>query len=72
MVSEDIQISLKKTIPNWVAETNSDDDRDIKNDPLEQEKTFGFSSLIQGIAEAYKQRTGSQEYFDLKIPVTTK
>lgn len=69
-VTENIQISLKKIIPAWVLEINSDDDRDIKNDPLEQRKTFGFSSLISGISEAYKQKTGGDEYFNLKIPVT--
>jgi len=70
LVSEDIQFSLKKTIPYWVKEINSDDDRGIKNDSLEQAKTFGFSSLVIGISEAYKQKTGGEEYFKIKIPVS--
>jgi hypothetical protein len=69
LVSEDIQFSLKKTIPSWVTEINSDDDRSIKNDSLEQNKTFGFTSLINGISEAYKQKSGGNEYFKIKIPV---
>ncbi len=69
LLSDDVQLSLKKNIPNWVSNINSNDDRDIKTDPLEQTKTFGFSSLVIGVSEAYQQKTGGFEYFQIKIPV---
>lgn len=71
MVSEDLHFSLKKKIPAWVAAKSSDDDRRIKNDSLEQTKTFGFFHLIMGISEAYQQKTDGNEYFSLTIPVKT-
>ena len=69
MVSEDLQISLQKKIPAWVKSRSSNDDQEIKNDSLEQTKTFGFYHLIEGISEAYLQKTGGSEYFNLTIPV---
>jgi len=69
LLSEDLQFSLKKNIPTWVSVVNSNDDRGIKIDSLEKTKTFGFSSLVIGVSEAYKQKTGGNEYFKIKIPV---
>lgn len=72
MISEDLKLSLQKKIPRWVDEINSDDDRAIKADTIEQTKTFGFSHLVKGISDAYKQRTGNEEYFNIKIQVINK
>lgn len=70
LVSENLNFSLQKRIPNWVEKANSDDDRDIKSDSLEQTKTFSFGHLVSGISEAYEQQGGSNKYFNITIPVT--
>lgn len=69
MVSEDLKFTLKKKIPTWVRSAHSNDDRQIRNDSLEQTKTFGFGHLVEGISRAYKQQSGNDEYFNISIPV---
>jgi len=70
LVSENLNFALRKKIPDWVKRANSDDDREIQSDSLEQTKTFSFGHLISGISEAYEQQSGSNEYFKITIPVT--
>jgi len=70
LVSENLNFSLKKRIPQWVEKANSDDDREIQSDSLEQTKTFSFGHLVSGISEAYEQQSGNNEYFKITIPVT--
>ncbi|WP_041250122.1 hypothetical protein [Christiangramia forsetii] len=70
LVSENLNFSLQKRIPHWVEKANSDDDREIKSDSLEQTKTFSFGHLVSGISEAYEQQSGSNKYFNITIPVT--
>ena len=70
LVSENLNFSLQKRIPQWVEKVNSDDDREIKSDSLEQTKTFSFGHLVSGISEAYEQQSGSNKYFNITIPVT--
>lgn len=70
LVSENLNFALRKKIPDWVKKANSDDDREIQFDSLEQTKTFSFGHLISGISEAYEQQGGSNEYFNITIPVT--
>ena len=70
LVSENLNFALRKKIPDWVKKANSDDDREIQSDSLEQTKTFSFGHLISGISEAYEQQGGSNEYFNITIPVT--
>ena len=69
MVSEDLKFALKKRIPDWIKRANSDDDRQIRNDNLEQTKTFGFGHLVEGVSKAYIQQNGNDEYFIINIPV---
>lgn len=47
----DLEISLQRTLPKWVEETNSMDDRNQTETELN--KTFGFNYLIKGVSEAY-------------------
>ncbi|MGY5846618.1 hypothetical protein ACW6QP_04300 [Salegentibacter sp. HM20] len=68
-ISEDLVLALKKKIPAWVQQAHSADDRGIKNDSLEQSKTFGFGSLVEGVSRAYRQKAGNDEYFKIRIPV---
>jgi len=69
MVSEDLKIALKKRIPDWIKTAHSNNDQKIRNDSLEQTKTFGFGHLVEGVSRAYEQQGGNDEYFKLTIPI---
>ncbi len=47
---QDLRLSLRKETPSWVAKGSNTDDVNIM-DQLDQ--TFGFSYLVQGVADAY-------------------
>jgi hypothetical protein len=65
---QDLKLELSNKIPAWVEESNSIDDRNVKN---ELDKTFGLSYLVQGVSEAYATQNPEQtSYF--KIIVTIK
>ena len=62
------QISLKKSLPQWVYDLNSDDDMDINsNDNMN--KTYGIKYLIEGVNEAYLKE--SEYYTTLQINIKT-
>lgn len=64
----DLKLELLNKIPEWVMQSSTPDDRDVKN---ELDKTFGLSYLIQGVSEAYTTQNPEQtSYF--KITVTIK
>jgi len=69
LVSEDLKFALKKKVPAWVLQVDSEDDRNIKSDSLEQTKTFGFAPLVEGVAKAYEQQAGNNDYFNIQITV---
>jgi hypothetical protein len=69
LVSEDLKFALKKKVPSWVLQADSEDDQNIKSDSLEQTKTFGFAPLVEGVAKAYEQQAGNNDYFNVKITV---
>ena len=46
-----LEISLNHSTPSWINETNSIDDKDIKNDTTQ---TIGFKFLTDAIREAYE------------------
>jgi len=68
-VSEDLEFALRKRIPSWVEEVNSNDDQRIKSDSLEQTRTFSFAHLVNGISKAYELQSGNDEYFKIIIPI---
>jgi hypothetical protein len=47
----DVKVSLKKQMPQWIAETNIINDQNIRSN---LDKTFGIRYLIEGIANAYQ------------------
>jgi len=64
---QDLQLELMNKIPKWVAESNSDDDQDIKN---QLDKTFGLTYLIGGVSEAFTMvNPKNTSYFKLKITI---
>ena len=70
LASENLTFSLEKRIPSWVQKVNSNDDRNIQSDSLEQKRTFSFGHLVSGISEAYRQQNESNKYFTITIPIT--
>jgi hypothetical protein len=69
LVSENLHFALKKTIPAWVSNIHSADDREIYTDSLEQTKTFGFGHLVEGVSNGFIQKGNNDYYFDIEIPV---
>lgn len=66
--TQDLKLELSNKIPTWVEQSNSPDDRNIKD---ELDKTFGLSYLVQGVSEAYATQNPEQtSYF--KIIITIK
>ena len=48
----DLHISLKNTIPNWIDQTNMDNDSNITGNTSQ---TIGFKYLTKGITDAYQE-----------------
>ena len=59
----DIKISIKRCMPQWVANSSSIDDRNIGKDIEEQTKTFGLKYFVDGISEAYKYIANDKNNF---------
>lgn len=62
----DLTFILKKQIPSWVDETNTNDDSKIKDN---LNKTFGIKYLFEGIHEAYGLESGNSNYLELTIKI---
>jgi len=63
----DLTIAMKKQIPDWVFQTDTEDDRDIQSSLT---KTFGFKYLVEGVSEAYETLSDKKDhYFELEVPV---
>ena len=61
----DMELELLNSIPEWVEQSSSNDDRQITN---ELNKTFGLSYLVQGVREAYvTQNPKLTSYFKIKV-----
>ena len=64
---QDLNLELSNKIPSWVEESNSIDDRDVKN---QLDKTFGLLYLVQGVSEAYTtQNPNNKSYFNINITI---
>lgn len=60
-----ITIRLKKTIPSeWTSLWSSEDDSNIARDPMEQQRTFALSYLLNGLYEA---TDGGQMLIDTEV-----
>ncbi len=53
-----LEIELKRTVPQWVLDTDSKED-DTNQTGAELNKTFGFGALFNGVSEAYRS-TGNE------------
>ena len=61
-----MSITLNNKLPNWINVSNSDNDYPFDGTTTQ---TFGFSTLIKGIEEAYKEvsNAGHLAEFNIKI-----
>lgn len=62
----DLEIDLDINFPNWIAETGTDSDCNVKNDST---TTFAFNRLMNGISKAYENVNNKNEFFELKINI---
>lgn len=62
----DLKINLNINFPNWIEETGSKNDCQIKDD---SNTTFAFDRLMNGISKAYKKVSKKEEFFDLEIKI---
>lgn len=62
---QDIELILPNKIPQWVYETNTNDDKNILS---QLDKTFGIRYLIEGVSEAYEIRNKKKNnYISMKF-----
>ena len=59
--TEKLEMELLKTIPQWVENATSMDDRTQEGEELS--KTFGLQYMVEGVADAYQAATGEQTSF---------
>lgn len=60
---KNLNVSFRNKVPEWIYDSSSTDDTKIDSDPKEQNKTFGFKYLVEGINDAYKQLINDSEFF---------
>lgn len=61
-----MEVVVKNIVPNWIAETNTDDDS-IIIDNVSQ--TFGFKYLIDGIANGYSYANNTEDIAKFQIKI---
>lgn len=59
----DLTIDIKRTVPSWIKESSSDDDRRILSSNDEQMKTYGIEYFVRGISDAYLEMARDAENF---------
>ena len=65
--TQDLKLELSNKTPTWVKKSNSPNDIDVKN---QLDQTFGLSSLIQGVSEAYATQNPEQtSYFSINVSI---
>jgi hypothetical protein len=62
----DLTLSLNINFPEWIGETGTNNDCDIKNDTT---TTFAFDRLMSGISKAYKKVGNKKEFFKINIKI---
>lgn len=63
---ENCKISFELQLPQWVEESNSENDKNPVSDE-QSKKTFGFKYLVQGILEAYNNLNQDSKIYELNI-----
>lgn len=66
---EVLKIEIESKIPTWVSNSTSSDDSNIINDLKEQQKTFGFKYLIEGVNDAFYPKSNSNTINTISITI---
>lgn len=61
-----LEVSLKYNVPNWISETNIDNENNIANNTT---NTFGFKFLTDAISEAYEYKNKQQNIVTFKFEI---
>ncbi len=67
---EKLQIDVVGKVPGWVYASSSEDDTQIETAAEEENKTFGFSYLVEGVSDAFYPRSQANPLYT--IPLTIK
>ncbi|MBU1821426.1 MAG: hypothetical protein KKG00_07940 [Bacteroidetes bacterium] len=67
---EPLLIEVRGKVPAWVYSSTSSNDTAIETDDSEAGKTFGFSYLVEGVADAFYPQSQPNTLY--KIPLTIK
>jgi hypothetical protein len=68
--NQEVTIKLKSKLPPWVVESSTEIDSN-PSDIKQQDKTFGFKFLIEGIAAGYENVYNGKEQFGINIKVSS-
>ena len=71
VINENVAIRLKNHLPNWISESNSDDDADIRSSSFGS-TTFAFKYLMLGIYESFFSMTEEPDFFKLQFVISKK
>ena len=64
----ELDISLIRKLPQWIDDSNSKND--VNQTGEELKRTYGFSSLVKGVSDAYSSTAkGTDEYFKIHISI---
>lgn len=67
---DDVTISLRNELPQWIAQSSSDDDRNLSAASFAG-TTFGLKYLLQGIDDSFRNSADGQPvYFKLQLSLT--
>ena len=68
----DLSLSIKRKLPQWVTNTASTDDRRIASDTSQQSKTFGLEYFVKGVSDAYNYiATDKNNFLTINLKVAT-
>lgn len=68
VIKGNLQVSMKKEMPSWIASSDLKSDKGLSPEELEG-KTFGISSLTQGMFDAYFGRDAKPRFYRFGIDI---
>lgn len=66
--NETLTLSLKNRLPDWIADTNSDDDTDLHDSDFAK-TTFAFGYLMQGIYDSFHSSAEEPYLFSISLKI---
>ena len=68
VMNEKLTIRLKNKLPEWIEETNADDDTNLNDDDFE-DTTFAFQNLMLGIYESFFSNVRTPDFYDITFNI---